>query len=462
MKKIWHFIILLLLFKAGQAQSLLEKNQMIKGSGWKEENEVFFANLPQISQSFSILPAFMSDTMLSKKKLPDINNAFNLLRTEIIRPLFDRQNILIENTKTDSTTLTEKFSSIEKNLSAIDETISFVTRMIDSTNKKDIFLTNSFLLLIQSKKDSAGQLLSLLRNNYRDRLITLLSSLRSVLISDTMKYMEYKSEKEKLLNIDSLLQEAKNNLQKTIAGLNSLFSSIDGLKIRFADASKIDKKQTDQNLSVLPALSAKLGKRELLPNITLLGSALLGKEDNIYGDIRLFTGAGGNPKNLVTLENLLFQEFSAFGVTSNFTFSFFPAPTQKSKNKVGLNFGVNYLGKNLQQSDTSDFNTSVFQFKAGCEFAIDPERLSLYINFNRLTVADNVQKFEKEFGLKNKLFGFTEFGAKFQLSMLQNNNTFLDIDLGFIANANDVKLISKTSDLVIPRIKIGIKQKLIK
>jgi hypothetical protein len=162
----------------------------------------------------------------------------------------------------------------------------------------------------------------------------------------------------------------------------------------------------------------------------------------------------------VTLENLLFEEFSSFGFISNFSYGFLSDNDKKTK--MAVNFGINYLGKNLQKEDTADFNTSVFHFKIGPELAIDPKRLSLYINFNWLTVADNVATFEKKFVIPNKLFRFTDCGARFKLNMLNNQSTFLDVDLGFIINSNDAKLITKTNDLVIPRIKIGITQKITK
>lgn len=456
---IWQLFILFMLPITTMGQTLLDKNQVIKGSGWKEENEKYFMPLEKINYKFT--PDSFS-IFISEDPSIKVSSAYLLFRPNLIEPIKTNRDNLIQELQSDTASLILKSLEIEQKINAIEEAILFIVNNTDSSNKKDKLLSENFITNLKDKKSLIEIRLKLLRFGLRDKLVINLNSLSNITINNSLTYSEYLKARKDVHEKDSLSNIARFNIKSAFSDINDALTDINKKFVAYKETVTPEKKESNSNVSVLPALNAKLGKRELLPNITILGNSLLGNTDDWFGTISLFTGAGGNPKNLVTLDNLIFQEFSSFGFTSNFNFSFLPANNRKSKNKVALNFGINYLGKNLQKSDTSDFNTSVFQFKAGCEYAIDPDKLSLYLNFNRLTVADNVKSFEKEFGLSNKLFGFTEFGARFQLGVAQNNNTFLDIDLGFIANTNDVKLITQTSDLVIPRIKIGIKQKILK
>jgi hypothetical protein len=447
------------------SQALLESNTIIHGKNWKKSNDKFFEPLAKIEfdlakwpqDNYLTRPSFLNRP---QRELDSIKIGFKKFRGILLEPLKKRKTVTIESIKSDTAKIKKLIEAVNKDVAAINESIGFVANNTDTAIEKEKLLSKEFANQLTEKKEYIQTNLEQIKSNYMISLSISQQKFSDLEIDSIKSYDDWIKTSLVLDSMEREVTHKREKLKKATEEIENAKTEINTKLESYKKSIKPDNKDDNKNVSVLPALNAKLGKRELLPNIMLIGEAKLGEDGKAFGDIRLFTGAGGNPKNLVTLENLLFQEFSAFGFISNFSYAFLQE--RNKKNKLAINFGVNYLGKNLQKSDTSDFNTSVFHFKLGGEYAIDPNKLSLYINFNRLTIADNVAKFEKEFNMSNKLIGFTDFGAKLKLNMLNAQSTYLDIDLGFIANTNDVKKITNTSDLVLPRIKIGITQKLIK
>jgi hypothetical protein len=444
------------------SQALLESNTIIHGKNWKKSNDKFFEPLPKTELELVKWPEdnyLTRPSILNRPRgeLDSIKIGFKKFREVLLEPLKKRRIAMIESIKSDTAKIKKLIEAVNKDIVAVNESIEFVANNTDTAIEKEKVLSKEFVNLLTVRKEYIQTNLEQIKSNYMISLSISQQKFSDLEIDSIKSYDDWIKMSSALDSIEKDIVHTTEKLKKATQEIENTKTTINTMLESYKKAITSDKKGDNKNVSVLPALNAKLGKRELLPNIMLIGEAKLGEDGKAFGDIRLFTGAGGNPKNLVTLENLLFQEFSAFGFISNFSYAFLQESNKK--NKLAINFGVNYLGKNLQKSDN---NTSVFHFKLGGEYAIDPNKLSLYINFNRLTIADNVAKFEKEFSMSNKLIGFTDFGAKLKLNMLNAQSTYLDIDLGFIANTNDVKKITNTSDLVLPRIKIGITQKLIK
>ena len=209
---------------------------------------------------------------------------------------------------------------------------------------------------------------------------------------------------------------------------------------------------TEQEFGAVPALTAVLGKRELVPNITVLGAKNF-NNGNLYATIRAFTGSVADmttgPNNASTL---FINEASKFGFTSVFSY---PVVSDK----LAVNLGVNFLGKALKPDSVTTVSSSIFQGKIGLECVPLPRVLSVYINFNTLTVADHVKDFETYYTYSKSHKSYIDFGARLYLDIVPASNGFqLFIDLNFIAQNGDVKGITKNDDPVIPIIKVGIKK----
>lgn len=145
---------------------------------------------------------------------------------------------------------------------------------------------------------------------------------------------------------------------------------------------------------------------------------------------------------------------------------FLPVGTKDSDSlakKIGLRLDVSFATKNLLY-DTTKINktiTSSFLYaKAGVELGIIPKRLSIYGNVNTVSVLDEVDKFQVGTGVNSKFLGYLDCGARLYFdpapSAKIGDGLFIYSNLNFIINGGDVRRVTKSNDMVIPSIQVGL------
>ena len=220
-------------------------------------------------------------------------------------------------------------------------------------------------------------------------------------------------------------------------------------------------KTKDANFGAIPGLAAIFGQREVVPNITVLGSKIFDSQkdrDNLlYGELKFFTAAMPNNKDVTRASSLFIVETSSFGFSSNFSYGFVTMSngTISDNRKLSINTSVNYLGKNLQPDSTNNFSTSLLLAKIGLEYLI-VNKGSLYFNWCGLGIIDNIESFEKYYDNSHPFKIYTEFGSRFYLDLSSDANLSLKIDLNFIYQNERIKEITNTKDVLIPNVRIGL------
>lgn len=220
------------------------------------------------------------------------------------------------------------------------------------------------------------------------------------------------------------------------------------------------------DFGAFPRLTSILGKREIIPQLQLYGSYKTENATKSFeGNIDLSVGPNNTP-DTANLYSIFIQRASKFLVHTSFVWSFMPVGKSDKDSlakKLGICLDVSFATKNFifdTTKNTRIISSSVLYTKAGLEFGIIPKRLSVYGNINTATMLDKIDEFKAGTGIDSKFFGFIDCGAKLYLDPTPHsqvaNDLFIYCNLNFIINGGDVKRVTKSNDLVIPSIQIGI------
>lgn len=223
-----------------------------------------------------------------------------------------------------------------------------------------------------------------------------------------------------------------------------------------------------------PQLTSILGKRETIPQLQLYGSY---SHENRSTSTEANLGLSFAPKappEETNLYSIFIPSASTFLINSNFTFGFWTnGLSSEGKDslvkRLALHLGFNYAGKNILYDTAKSkvsINSSIFYTKVGVEFGVLPKRFSIYANINTATLFDKVDNFKAATNINSKFFGFIDWGAKFYLdptpSAKLDDGLFIYLNTNFLINGGDVKRVTKSNDLVIPSIQVGMVKRLAK
>ncbi|MBN8576736.1 MAG: hypothetical protein J0L66_07315 [Cytophagales bacterium] len=266
--------------------------------------------------------------------------------------------------------------------------------------------------------------------------------------------------------IDKLNAVLSNNLESFGKDFKLFSAEVRTADSRIKAKRELYKERTkNTDFGAIPGLAAVFGQREVVPNITLLGSRKFenksNKDNSQYGELRFFTGAVATNKDVTRASSLFIVETSSFGFTSNFTYGF--VGYQKGKvndtKKVAINVSMNFLGKNLQSDTVTNFSVSMFHGKLGGEYLF-VNKGSIYFNWCGLLIIDEVKKFGEHFNNDTQIKTFSEIGARFYLDLSSDANLSLKVDLNFIYQNERVKELTQNQDVFIPNIRIGLVRKI--
>ncbi len=270
---------------------------------------------------------------------------------------------------------------------------------------------------------------------------------------------------EKLENLGKSVSAAKkslgdvqteiNNSQKSIAKIYKTYKTAEGSK---------------GDLKTIAGITQPLGEQgKLVPNISLLGYRSVSDENSSRSaQLKLFVAPTAAEKSTYNSAYRLFiPEASSYGFLADFSLGFIPSDnsfkvdqnTRQPIKKLGINLGAYYLGKSMAKTDSSTFNAGMLQFKAGLQYIAIGKVLSFYANLNPFYLTDGIKDFEANYTYRNKLYAFVDFGLNAYLNLSteqKQDGFFIDFDLGFISVGGDIKSLVPSSDPLIPRIKVSL------
>jgi hypothetical protein len=185
---------------------------------------------------------------------------------------------------------------------------------------------------------------------------------------------------------------------------------------------------------------------------------------SFFGEVKLFIGGANTNKNINSANNLFVPEASTYGFMTDFTFGFISAAHNPSFNKeldhydqkLGINIGGYFLGKKMQPDSLHSFSAAVFHLKLGVQYILIPHVLSVYLNTNGLIVGTGSDDFGKYYNNEKKFKSFASFGIQSYLDVSEKSNFHIALNLCFVTTGGDVKELVKTSDKVIPNIKLSL------
>ena len=317
-------------------------------------------------------------------------------------------------------------------------------------------------------------------------------------------YEDIKNDKTELTNLSNRLENVKINELKDGHNIYELDSI---LKITWkhlsADASNIDKKikndtsefaritneynnlikeqvltkeipnnQKESEYGALPQATTILGKREVITQLQLYGSYSTQTKNNSFEANLGLSFSPSNSPDTSNLYDIFIPTASKFLIFSNFTYGFWTTNEGSKTNvdsakRLGIKFDFAIAGKNLIFDTTKTakaISSTVFYAKSGLEFGVIPKRLSIYGNVNTVTILDKIAEFQAATGLQSKFYGYLDCGAKFYLDPTPNakadDGLYIYSNINCIINSGDVKRITKSNDLVIPSIQIGLVKRL--
>lgn len=376
---------------------------------------------------------------------------------------------------------------VNNRANAFSEKLNLLRKLNGNTSAdlyRNQYNINSYWFVIDSTKETLS------RNKFMDSLSEVYSEIR--LETDAMntntrdlekafekfKSLKLQSEKTKINSPDDYAAlnlkwndlatdtadiakkyiELSSSLEKTVNKYNSIIRNNVKDKIK-----NKDDKTTD--FGAFPQLTSILGKREVIPQLQLFGSYLHQNSTKSFeGNIGLSFAPNGT-SDTANLYSLFLANASKFLIHSNFVWSFAPVGTANhdTANLLGIRMEVNFAAKNLVLDTVKgvrSISSTLLYTKTGLEFGVLPKRLSLYANANTVTLLDKVAEFQESTGLKTKLFGYVDCGAKFYLDPTPNakvdDKLFIYANINCIVNSGNVKKVTKTEDTVIPSIQIGI------
>jgi hypothetical protein len=234
------------------------------------------------------------------------------------------------------------------------------------------------------------------------------------------------------------------------------------------DTTKNKPDTTKGSLETNPTLTNILGSDVIAPSIDLLGSK---SADSgwFHGSIDIFSASLANKSSdsLIQSNYLLLPEASTFGlrIGTRFTRANDHYCNKKGKRAYGDslkhlsgNIEINFLRKRLIQADKSVFEPYIFHFRIGGEYMPLKNWVSFYANISYILPITQNRNFSMYAPQINKNLLFLEYGAKFELP-IGGVNTFFDFN--FITINQRVNSITKTGDLAIPTIRMGITKNII-
>ncbi|HRH48737.1 MAG TPA: hypothetical protein PLP23_08295 [Panacibacter sp.] len=317
-------------------------------------------------------------------------------------------------------------------------------------------------------------------------------------------YEDIKNDKTELTNLSNRLENVKINELKDGHNIYELDSILKVTwKYLSAGASNIDKKikndtsefaritneynnlikeqvltkeipnnQKESEYGALPQATTILGKREVITQLQLYGSYSTQTKNNSFEANLGLSFSPSNSPDTSNLYDIFIPTASKFLIFSNFTYGFWTTNEGSKTNvdsakRLGIKFDFAIAGKNLIFDTTKTakaISSTVFYAKSGLEFGVIPKRLSIYGNVNTVTILDKIAEFQAATGLQSKFYGYLDCGAKFYLDPTPNakadDGLYIYSNINCIINSGDVKRITKSNDLVIPSIQIGLVKRL--
>ncbi|MBP6024704.1 hypothetical protein [Ferruginibacter sp.] len=478
MKKIILIIVLGLIADALKAQGLLENSHSQKNAktatdyySWFNENrydtttiKINYSNWWENEKKYTpqVKTVVIKGKKISKEVSPQesyamlktiLNNELKSNIQEEIKydaPFFDECKIKIEETK--------------KELAELNKDLDALKKVADSPkiSVREKLLLTSFHQSLVKDKDIIQQFNSSFEDK-KDSLNVLLESLKKFNPDTITLFVSY-------TNIDSLSKENSKMLTGLKLRIGIVLNEIKEGKIKIktrldelAKASEI-KAPKDDNVSTLPFINSIPGIKSISGSISVFGQNTINlAKTSLYAEYGGFVGTNGNTDQQ-NLNSLFIPEASTYAFFIKSSWGFDLSSATERNGRLGLNLNFYYAGKKLitdTAKDKKGFDVSLFQMKTGFEFQIFRDLMSIYGNINALTIGNNVEQFEKTVGNTKKVRGFIDWGVKMLLDPNKNldlGNFKLFFDLNFLINGGDLRSINKSTDLIVPNIRFGVRK----
>jgi hypothetical protein len=202
-----------------------------------------------------------------------------------------------------------------------------------------------------------------------------------------------------------------------------------------------------------------------IPDIAVFANKSFGSSSfGGYGQIRLFTGLNTDNAKYNTAMNYFVPEASSYGLAMDFGLGFqvITEDGRKSRNfaknlkDLGFNTSFYLLGKKLRPTDSLTISSNVMQWRTGFEILPFQNFISLRINVNGLFISNKYTEITKFYTSSSDTKWFTDIAlsALLDLNESKDNAWKLRFELDIIPINSDMKEFMKTTDKVLPQIKL--------
>jgi hypothetical protein len=289
-------------------------------------------------------------------------------------------------------------------------------------------------------------------------------------------YEKFYSPLEVVISADDSLNTLFEGFEKNYKKLKGEIKDADSLMKIYKDtwnriagsilpSNRQSKIKPQNDFSTLPLISSIPGIGYYNANISLFGQTKY--EDPNSAFFIQYGGYAGatNTNSIINFNSIFNTETSTYGFFVKNFWGFDPTGDKAKQSQLGINLDIFYLGKKIivdTVKEKEGFQSSFFHVKAGAEYMIINNLLSVYGNANALSAVTNVKSFEEKLSVSKKINGFIDFGVRMLMNpskeLKLENNFKLYVDINFIIASGDVKTINKSQDIFIPNIRFGVRK----
>lgn len=219
------------------------------------------------------------------------------------------------------------------------------------------------------------------------------------------------------------------------------------------------KEKNDKSLDVIAKFTSQIDNVLLTPNILLQGKYRPNVNKKGIAQEYSLSIFGAPSTSDTTKEfntrSLFISENSLYAFSFNISMGF------DSKRTIGFNINAYYASKSFNGIDSNntrrDIKLGTLGGRAGLEYVLDKNNLSIFVNINYLSVATNYESFKEVTTNESKRdYWYPEVGIRGLLNLNGTSQT-VSVEIKMIVNNKEMKSLIKREDSIIPLISIGYK-----
>lgn len=307
---------------------------------------------------------------------------------------------------------------------------------------------------------------------FRDSVDIILSEIYMFWYDVELLKEDFNKLQSQLTTISKTKIDANTDLKLMFADARILVSSISlkvdvinkafnefNLRISSVEKEITNDDKTINSIASSPSISGISNKYS--PSLAIQATAKFGSS---YNELGLFTG-GLLSNNVKSVESMYFPELSNFSIY--YKGSKAGIKLVNANQKTGINYEVYYMTKQFGEDSIlgiDEFTYQAIQLKAGFEYVIYNEIISMYGNINFHMPITNKDNIRNIIGKERTDQVNIDAGIRMMLNPSQQSNggTKLFVDLNMVFLNNTMQDVIKTKDNLLPNLKIGIQQRLTK